>query len=83
MIDFKSKYLYYSTSTGNKYADSTKSQVIDSNENGKSDNHRDKSNEFTSGIILLYYGILIGICTLVSKPDSHIFLSWNQIEHLV
>lgn len=73
---------YYLTSYDgdNHSVKPTRPNEIDDSECSKT--HYDRNKKSQSSIIIFagIYVTLLAICTFISKPDSHIFVNWSNIE---
>ena len=71
---------YYSTPPSEHGSQSTTSNIIWDSENNKSIDDGNGNNESQYSLVfVIIYGILLAVCALISKPDSHIFVNWNEI----
>jgi hypothetical protein len=71
---------YYSTPLNGYVPQSTTSNIIYDSENKKSIDKGNGNYESQYSLVLIItYGILLAVCALFSKPDSNIFVNWNEI----
>jgi hypothetical protein len=73
---------YYSTSSDERqYTQPVSPNAIGVAESQDAYNDRDKDNEYRFGIIFVgIYLLLLAICTFISNTDSHIFVSWSELN---
>jgi hypothetical protein len=71
---------YYSTPLGGCGSQSTASNTISRSENKKTIDEGNRNNESQYSLVfVIIYGILLAVCALISKPDSNIYVPWNEM----